>query len=114
MRSKLTPYAKSLRQNMTPEEIILWARLRRIKAIKFRRQQALGQYIVDFVCFDPKLVIELDGSQHGSPQDRPRDETRDAWLASQGFEVFRFWNPEIHNNINGVLELVLSRLESKN
>mgnify|MGYP003680509470 CR=1 FL=1 len=98
---------------MTPEEVIVWARLRQMEAWKFRRQAVIGQYIVDFACFEPKLVIEIDGSQHGSPRDRSKDRIRDDWLVSQGFDVLRFWNPEIHTNINGVLEKIISTLEAK-
>ena len=111
MASKLTPYARALRKRMTPEEIILWARLRRLDDWKFRRQQAIGAYIVDFACFAPKIVIEIDGSQHGAPREKEQDESRDAWLLSQGFTVKRFWNSDIHKNLEGVLQSILEQLE---
>ena len=96
---------------MTPEEIILWARLRRMEGWKFRRQQVIGRYIVDFACFDAKLVVEVDGSQHGSPKAKPQDAERDAWLRSAGYEVVRVWNSDIHTNLDGVLEEILFRLK---
>ncbi len=70
--------------------------------LKFRRQQPIGNYIVDFVCFENKLIIELDGSQH--IDDKDKDNERDGWLNSQGFTVIRYWNNDVISNINGVLE----------
>ena len=81
--------ARSLRRTQTPHELELWQclRSRRLASFKFRRQVPIGRYVVDFVCFSARLIIELDGGQHG---DRQRhDVSRDAWLRSQGFEVFR-------------------------
>ncbi len=98
-------FAKQLRRNMTNAELLLWRYLRghRLGGAKFKRQQPLGKYIVDFVCFEAKLVIELDGGQHfDSAQDRLRDD----WLRGQGYEVLRFWN----NDVLGQTELVLERI----
>lgn len=98
--------AKNLRRNLTPHEQILWQHLRagRLQGFKFKRQQPLGKYIVDFICLEAKLVIELDGSQHALAQ---TDKTRDAWLHAEGYTVLRFWNNELTENLEGVLEAIL-------
>ncbi|CAB3797255.1 hypothetical protein LMG28688_04486 [Paraburkholderia caffeinitolerans] len=94
---------------MTDAEQLLWRHLRahRLCGHKFRRQQPIGPYIVDFVHFGARLVIEADGGQHNGSAG---DAVRDAWLQSQGFTVLRFWNDEILLNIEGVLEAVLNEL----
>jgi len=98
--------AKTLRKNNTDVERLLWKYLkaRQLEGIKFRRQQPVGRYIVEFVSFEKKIVIEIDGSQHSAGKDR--DEERDNWLGVQGFKVLRFWNNEILQNIEGVLEVI--------
>ena len=98
-----------LRSNMTPHEQILWQYLRagRLAGYKFKRQQPIGRYIVDFVCFEAKLVVELDGSQH---MDATQDKIRDAWLSNEGYKVMRFWNNELSENLEGLLQLVLQAL----
>lgn len=103
--------AKSLRRNLTDAEQKLWYNLRahRFMGLKFKRQKPVGCYVVDFVCIEKKLVIELDGGQHADSL--KYDGERDAWLHSQGYTVLRFWNNELINEIEGVLErirLVLS------
>jgi len=75
---------------------------------KFRRQQPIGNYIVDFVSLDKKLVIELDGGQHA--EDENKDQKRDRWLISQGFKVLRFWNNDVLQNIEGVLESIMEKI----
>ena len=92
--------AKSLRKNATDAERFLWKHLRakQIAGLKFRRQEPIGKYIADFVCFEKCIVIEVDGGQH-SPD---KDENRDAWFHSQGFEVLRFWNHDVLQNVEGV------------
>jgi very-short-patch-repair endonuclease len=93
---------KSLRKNTTPQEAILWSRLRRSElGIKFRRQHAFGKYIVDFYCPALKLVIEIDGSQHEDNQNYDTERTK--YLESFGIRVLRFWNNEINKNIDGVM-----------
>ncbi|MFZ3222888.1 MAG: DUF559 domain-containing protein, partial [Rugosibacter sp.] len=77
----------------------------RLNGEKFRRQQPMGFYVVDFVHFGARLIVEADGGQHN---DAPRDESRDAWLRAQGFKVLRFWNNEIMNNLEGVLETIMA------
>ncbi|MDO9449102.1 MAG: endonuclease domain-containing protein [Rugosibacter sp.] len=100
-------FAKHLRHRMTESETKLWRHLRahRLNGEKFRRQQPMGPYIVDFVHFGARLIVEADGGQHN---DALRDESRDAWLRAQGFKVLRFWNNEIMSNLEGVLETVMA------
>ncbi len=90
---------------MTKEEVILWQHIRnrQIENTKFRRQQQIGAYICDFVSFERRIVIELDGGQHNQNSQLLKDETRDAWLTSKGYKVLRFWNNEINNNLENVL-----------
>ena len=104
--------ARALRRNPTEAEKFLWRKLRlwQIDGFKFRRQQPLGNYIVDFVCFERKLIVELDGGQHAEQVEY--DAERDAWLREQGFTVLRFWNNDVLQNINGVKEIILSNLKS--
>jgi very-short-patch-repair endonuclease len=103
--------SRQLRKNMTDAEKKLWRGLRKnqINEHKFRRQFSLGKYIVDFVCLELKLIIEVDGGQH---QDQSTyDEKRDAWLRSQNFNVLRFWNNEVLQNFEGVIEKILYEME---
>jgi very-short-patch-repair endonuclease len=104
-------FAKHLRSSMTESENRLWRRLRahRLNGEKFRRQQPIGPYVVDFVHFGARLIIEADGGQHNGA---PHDEKRDAWLRAQGFKVMRFWNNEISSNLDGVLTAVMAAMAS--
>jgi very-short-patch-repair endonuclease len=88
-------------------------KLRELKALgfNFRRQAPIGPYIVDFVCFRCRLVIEADGGQHGLPEGAKADHIRDAFLVSQGFRVLRYWNSDVNANLAGVMESVLSALD---
>jgi very-short-patch-repair endonuclease len=99
-------FAKELRNNSTDAERLLWRYLRnsQLEGVKFRRQQPIETYIVDFVSFDKRIVIELDGGQHA--ENTEYDEYRDACLRRNGFIVLRFWNNEIFENIEGVLEVI--------
>jgi very-short-patch-repair endonuclease len=101
---------KELRNNPTEAERILWQhlRLRQLGGHKFRRQQPLGEFIVDFVCLEKRLVVEVDGGQHSSKV--AYDEQRTAWLEQQGFRVLRFWNNEVLQNIEGVGEAIWQAL----
>ena len=103
-----TSYARQLRQNATDAETALW-RILRSTQFKFRRQQPIGPYIADFVCFGPKLIVECDGGQHA---DNQADIVRDAWFAGQGFRTLRFWNHEILSNREGVVSVILDALAS--
>lgn len=93
-----------LRNSMTPQEIILWSRLRREQlGCKFRRQHAIGNYIVDFYCSKKKLIVELDGWQHTREKDTRYDAKRTLYFENLGLKVVRFWNSEINNNLDGVI-----------
>ncbi len=102
-------FAKQLRHQMTESETRLWRHLRahRMAGGKFKRQQPIGPYVVDFVHFGARLIVEADGGQHNGA---PRDSRRDAWLRAQGFKVMRFWNNEIMINLEGVLASVMAEL----
>ena len=97
-----------LRNRPTEAEKLLWKhlRLRQVEGLKFRRQQPIDNYIVDFVCFEKRLVIEVDGGQHATQE---KDALRDQYLQQQGFNVLRFWNNEVLQNINGVIEVIRAR-----
>ncbi|MEE1947895.1 endonuclease domain-containing protein [Pseudomonas alcaligenes] len=101
--------AKSLRTQMTDAETRLWCHLRahRFMGLKFKRQKPIGRYIVDFVCLELFLVIELDGGQHMEQADRDRE--RDDYLAARGYRVLRFWNHQVLGEMEAVLERI--RLE---
>jgi very-short-patch-repair endonuclease len=95
------PHVKHLRTFMTDAEQKLWRVLRsRGVGLKFRRQVPLGPYIVDFACFDSKLIVELDGGQHAESE---RDAKRDRYFTGQGYRVLRFWNNDVLKNMEGVL-----------
>ena len=103
-------HSRQLRKNMTDVERLLWLKIRsrQLLGYRFRRQHPIKNYIVDFVCLDSKLIIELDGGQHIDQHDY--DERRDKVLNQEGFEVLRFWNNEIIENLDGVLEVVCEHL----
>lgn len=103
--------ARALRKNMTPHEQRLWYLLRdrRFAHYKFRRQFPLGYYVVDFACWQSKLIIELDGSQHS--ENAQYDAARTTWLERRGWRVLRFWNNDFDNE-EGVLEVILAALEN--
>ena len=98
--------AKHLRSEQTEAEKRLWYHLRahRFLGLKFKRQKPIGRYIVDFICIDRRLVIEVDGGQHDAQTEY--DEKRDAWLRQQGYQVLRFWNREVMRELDGVLERI--------
>lgn len=108
----LTKIARNLRKNSTEAEKMLWRHLsrRQLEGFKFRRQQPIERYIVDFVNFERKLVIEVDGGQHKLQKDK--DKKRDSWFEQKGFKVLRFWNNEIFENLEGVLDVVRRNLLS--
>lgn len=106
--SRLVIFARNLRKSSTEAEKLLWRYLRakQLKGLKFRRQQIIGKYIVDFVCFDKKIIIELDGSQHAKEKNKLKDQARTQWFKNQGFIVVRFWDNEVLKNIKGVWEKI--------
>ncbi len=101
----LLPLAKRMRREPTEAEAKLWSILRgqRLGGLKFKRQEQLGDYIVDFVCFGARLIVEADGSQHSESE---LDAVRDAWLTAQGFRILRFWNNDILGNPEGVARMI--------
>ncbi len=105
-----TERARTLRKNPTKAKQALWRplRLRQLDEHKFRRQQPLGAYIVDFVCLEKRLIVELDGGQHAAQADS--DAGRTAWLEAQGFRVLRFWNHEVLKEIEAVMEVIREAL----
>ena len=119
-------FARELRQRQTDAERALWTRLRnkQLEGVKFRRQQRIGPYIVDFTSFGRKLIVEVDGGQHNDPSPHPlpqgereqgdgrvrRDEERTRWLNGKGYRVLRFWNNEVLLNMEGVLERIREAL----
>ena len=102
--------AKSLRTNQTDAEQRLWYYLRahRFMGMKFKRQKPVGNYIVDFVCFAPMLVVEIDGGQHA--EQVVYDRRRDTYLQGEGFTVLRFWNNQVLNETDAVLESIRQTL----
>lgn len=108
MPINLTEVSRDLRKRMTDAERVLWQRLKskQLYGFKFRRQEQIGRFIVDFVCFEKGVVVEADGGQHSS--EREKDEERTQWLNSQGYTVLRFWNNDIPTNPEGVLEEIRS------
>lgn len=105
-----TTIARILRRDATPAERRLWRhlRFRQFDGHRFRRQAPIGRFIVDFVCFEQRLVIEVDGGQHASRLQEDIERTH--WLNSEGFRVLRFWNNDVLGNIEGVVETIRSAL----
>jgi very-short-patch-repair endonuclease len=111
---KVFKRAKELRRNQTQAESKLWAYLRRkrIDGVKFRRQHAIGNYIVDFCAPRRKLIIELDGSGH--LEQEGYDAQRTEFLESRGYKVLRFWNSDVSNHINDVIREIQLALKDRN
>jgi very-short-patch-repair endonuclease len=103
-----------LRRDTTDAERKLWWHLRRLPAggSHFRRQATIGPYFVDFACHAKRLVIELDGGQHGEELHVQRDLRRDAYMRTNGYRVLRFWNNDVMQNIEGVLELIAEAMSA--
>lgn len=110
MQHKNIKFAKILRANQTDAELKIWQTVRasRLLGFKFRRQVPIDDFIVDFVCFEQKLIIEIDGGQHMNNQS---DIERDAKLKNVGFNVLRFWNNEVMQNFDGVLAAIVDNLQ---
>jgi very-short-patch-repair endonuclease len=107
----LIKVARKLRSRMTDAERKLWFALkdRRFEAFKFRRQVPVGPYIADFLCFESRLIVEVDGGQHA---ESVRDVERDAWLSQNAFRVVRFWNNDVLQNLEGVLTSLATELNT--
>lgn len=108
-----TVFAAHLREEMTDAERRLWAVLRskQVGGVKFRRQQPIGPYVVDFYCSAAKLIVELDGDQHGADDAVQRDESRTLWLNEQGYRVLRFANWEVMKERERVVGAIVHDLE---
>jgi adenine-specific DNA-methyltransferase len=111
VRRQTSPHASRLRRDMTDAERALWAvlRNRQLGGFKFRRQATIEPFIVDFLCVEAALVIELDGGQHNQEADRPRT----AALEARGLHVMRFWNHDILSNLDGVAHAINQALLKK-
>jgi len=109
--STLKERARQLRRDQTDAECKLWARLcaRQLRGHKFRRQFVISPFITDFCCFEQRVMVELDGGQHAD-KNAP-DERRSAFLRSRGYTVLRFWDNEVMENIEGVLEQIAQALK---
>jgi very-short-patch-repair endonuclease len=105
-------FARALRRDQTEVENMLWFKLRELQydGIKFRRQHPLGNYVVDFVCIQHKLIIEVDGGQHNESKASAYDEERSAWLEKQGYRVLRFWDNDVLRSMDSVISQVLAML----
>jgi len=105
--------ARELRKNLTDAERRLWQQLKRrqIATVKFRRQQPLGPFIVDFVCFERRVIVEVDGGQHA--QQVCYDEQRTCWLEAQGYRVLRFWNNDVLANTEAVAQAIFDAVEQR-
>ena len=107
-----TGIARKLRSNSTDAELRLWNRLRsrNLEGCKFVRQEPIGRYVVDFVCRERRLVIEIDGGQHS---DNKSDLMRDHWLRQHNYGVLRFWNNDVLMNMDGVLDVIARALHEE-
>jgi very-short-patch-repair endonuclease len=104
------PLSRRLRRSMTDEELRLWWFLRNQTPVKWRRQEPIGRFIVDFVCYERRLIVEVDGHQHA---DSAYDRRRDAWLVDRGFEVVRFSNGEVNHEIDAVVDSIALTLDAR-
>lgn len=110
-QNSTTKKARKLRKNMTDAEQKLWSHLRhkQVGGYKFRRQFPLDSYVVDFICLEKKLIIEIDGGQHNNESEYENKRTE--FLESQGYTILRFWNNDVLKNIYGVVKVVSKELE---
>ena len=102
--------ARSLRKNMTRQERHLWYDFLKFCTPRFRRQELIGNYIADFFCYEAKLIIELDGSGHYTPEAIEKDNARTAYFHSLGIRILRFSNLDVDSNFTGVCDAVLLAL----
>ena len=106
---RATGRARSLRRDLTKQEFLLWRRLRnrQLDGCKFVRQEPIGPFYADFVCREKRIIVEVDGGQHA---ENPKDAARDQYLSDAGYRVIRVWNNEVRENLDGVLQMLLSEL----
>ena len=104
--------ARDLRLNLTRAERKLWSKFRnrQLDGYRFRRQHPIGPFIVDFVSLEAKLVVEVDGGQHAEPEMAKHDIARTKWLRGQGYQVLRFWNNEVLDGTESVLQVIREAL----
>ncbi len=105
-------FARSMRRDSTKAENVLWQTLRnrQLGGLKFKRQAPLDGYILDFVCFEARLIVEVDGGQHGQSQ---HDVARDRHFAAQGFLTMRMWNDEVLGNLDGICLTILHEAKAR-
>ena len=103
-----TKFARHLRRNLSRAETILWQHLRKrqLQGLRFRRQFPIANYITDFACPEIKLIIEVDGETHSSASEMAHDKARTEFLESEGWQVLRYWNKDIYDNLEGVLDAI--------
>jgi very-short-patch-repair endonuclease len=111
-RPRPTKRAQHLRNNPTDAERRLWShlRLRQLSGFKFTRQRGIGPFVCDFICRERGPVVEVDGGQHATDQER--DNRRTNWLAARGYRVIRFWNNDVLGNMDGVLQSIANELRN--
>src|SRR5258705_13052437 len=107
--------ARSLRKHATDAERLLWRTLREFKqeGLHFRRQVPIGNYVADFACHRAKIIVELDGSQHGEDDNLKYDSRRTDFLKSRGYRVLRFWNAEVLADPRTVADFILAESSSR-
>ncbi|WP_368904361.1 endonuclease domain-containing protein [Taklimakanibacter lacteus] len=108
-------FARSLRKQMTPEEVKLWVRLRtwRSEGYHFRRQAPVDGYVLDFLCKTHKLIVEVDGSQHGESQGLAYDEKRDTHFRRKGYRIVRLWNADINRDPDASADTIWAVLQGE-
>lgn len=113
LSSDAIAHARRLRREMTPQERILWRGLREsFPDLHVRRQVPMGPYFADFACHAAKLIIEVDGGQHGEARGMVHDEARTLFLEGEGYRVLRFWNSDVDQNLDGVLTQIAAHVLS--
>jgi len=112
MPKRLTPVARKLRRDRTETEDLLWSRLRnrQLGGAKFRFQSPVGDHVPDFSCAEAKLIVELDGGHHAEQADADALRTRS--LEQAGYTVLRFWNSDVQDNLEGVLQTILDAINA--
>ena len=112
-RGEMIPRAKELRKNATRQENRLWYDFLCTYPVRFQRQKTIGRFIADFYCHAAKLIIEIDGSQHGTQQGLAYDQERTAYLEKYGLHVIRFFNLDIDDNFVGVCETIHREVQTR-